>query len=101
VIPSSCAWCWSTCSAMPGSSPAAPSREVLLQVLTHFGGSVLQVAAFFGRHRRQVYRWLDRYQIDAGAIRLGEDDAGLVADADGRAQTDGPDGPDAGGYSLK
>ena len=51
---------------------ATPSREVLLRVMTHFGGSVLQVADFFGRHRRQVYRWLERYDIDPDAIRGSE-----------------------------
>jgi transcriptional regulator with GAF, ATPase, and Fis domain len=51
---------------------ATPSREVLLKVMTHFGGSVLQVADFFGRHRRQIYRWLERYEIDPEVIREGE-----------------------------
>ncbi len=60
---------------------ATPSREVLLKVMTHFGGSVLQVADFFGRHRRQVYRWLDRYEIDPEVIRDGE----AAAEPDGDA----------------
>jgi sigma-54 dependent transcriptional regulator, acetoin dehydrogenase operon transcriptional activator AcoR len=50
----------------------APSSEVLLRVIKHFGGNILLVSEFFGRHRRQVYRWMERYQIDPGAIRGAE-----------------------------
>jgi len=48
---------------------ATPSSETLVRVMKHFGGNILAVAEFFGRHRRQVYRWMERYQIDPGLIR--------------------------------
>ena len=42
----------------------APSRDDLLAVLRHFDGNVAQVAAFFGKDRRQVYRWAERHGVD-------------------------------------
>jgi DNA-binding NtrC family response regulator len=42
---------------------ATPSRDELCRVLEHFGGNVSRVAAFFGRERRQVYRWAEQQSI--------------------------------------
>jgi transcriptional regulator with GAF, ATPase, and Fis domain len=79
-------------SAPPGHAPpplelmvdrsATPSRETLLRVMSHFGGNVLNVAEFFGRHRRQVYRWMDRYQIDPDVARGGAGEAEKAPEAD-------------------
>jgi transcriptional regulator with GAF, ATPase, and Fis domain len=63
---------------------ATPDRDTLLRLLQHFAGSVPQVAQFLGRHRRQVYRWLDRHQIALGtgadATSSGDADRDPVAD---------------------
>jgi DNA-binding NtrC family response regulator len=48
---------------------ATPSREVLCEVLAHFDGRVTATADFFGRSRRQLYRWMRRLRIDPGAYR--------------------------------
>jgi transcriptional regulator with GAF, ATPase, and Fis domain len=40
-----------------------PSREVLQRVLEHHGGSVAETARFFGKDRRQIYRWADRLGV--------------------------------------
>jgi transcriptional regulator with GAF, ATPase, and Fis domain len=46
-----------------------PSRDDLAMVLEHFGGVVAEVAAFFGKDRKQVYRWMRRHGIDVGEAR--------------------------------
>ncbi|MCZ7684673.1 MAG: sigma 54-interacting transcriptional regulator [Sandaracinaceae bacterium] len=48
---------------------ATPSADELARALAHFEGNVAQVAAFFGRDRRQIYRWIDRYELDVDALR--------------------------------
>jgi DNA-binding NtrC family response regulator len=50
---------------------ATPSAEELARVIRHYAGNIAQVAAFFGRDRRQVYRWIDRYELDVDALRDG------------------------------
>jgi transcriptional regulator with GAF, ATPase, and Fis domain len=46
-----------------------PSRDDLVLVLEHFGGVVAEVATFFGKDRKQVYRWLRRHGIDVAEAR--------------------------------
>lgn len=48
----------------------APEREELLAVYQACGRSVRATAKHFGKERRQVYRWLERY----GIARDGEND---------------------------
>ena len=48
---------------------STPSRAELQSVLAHFRGNVSRVAAFFGRERRQVYRWADQLALDLGVSR--------------------------------
>jgi transcriptional regulator with GAF, ATPase, and Fis domain len=48
---------------------STPSAEELAKVLAHYKGNIAQVAEFFGRDRRQVYRWIDRYELDVEALR--------------------------------
>jgi len=48
---------------------AVPDREDLLAVVTYFGGNVAQVADYFGKDRKQIYRWAGRYDIDLAALR--------------------------------
>jgi DNA-binding NtrC family response regulator len=44
-------------------------REALEQLLEAHGGNVAAVARELGKGREQVYRWIERYRIDAGAHR--------------------------------
>lgn len=48
-----------------------PSARQLRQLLEEFHGNVKDVAAFLGKDRKQVYRWLRRDQIDPGVYRHG------------------------------
>jgi two-component system NtrC family response regulator len=50
----------------PAQGDDRPPREELERVLADFGGNVAGVAQHYGRHRRQVYRWLERYGLKAG-----------------------------------
>lgn len=42
---------------------AAPNRDELVAALAEAGGNLALVARRFGRDRRQVYRWLERYDL--------------------------------------
>ncbi len=48
---------------------AVPSADELRTVLEHFGGKVSRVAEFFGKERRQIYRWAERHAIDLDLAR--------------------------------
>ncbi len=41
-----------------------PTADGLNEVMKHFGGNIARVAEYFGKDRRQIYRWADRYEID-------------------------------------
>jgi transcriptional regulator with GAF, ATPase, and Fis domain len=47
----------------------APDREGLLAVIAHFGGNVVQIAEYFGKDRKQVYRWAERFGVSLGEFR--------------------------------
>ena len=40
-----------------------PTSSELAEAMEYFEGNVSNVAAFFGKERRQVYRWLDNYGL--------------------------------------
>jgi transcriptional regulator with GAF, ATPase, and Fis domain len=40
-----------------------PSAADLARVLEHFAGNVAEVARFFGKDRRQIYRWAQRHGL--------------------------------------
>ncbi len=46
-----------------------PTREELAQVLSREQGNIARVALFFGKDRRQVYRWAERLGVDVDASR--------------------------------
>ena len=46
-----------------------PTRDELVERLTRAQGNVAKVARDFGRARRQVYRWLERFDIDPASFR--------------------------------
>ena len=48
---------------------ATPTADDLREVLRHFEGNIANVAAFFGKDRRQVYRWAERLGVDVDSFR--------------------------------
>ncbi len=46
-----------------------PDRDQLALVLRQMEGNVARVAEFFGKDRRQVYRWLARHDLDIDELR--------------------------------
>ena len=48
---------------------AQPDAEGLREVLRHFGGNVAHVADYFGKDRRQVYRWAEQLGVEMGDYR--------------------------------
>jgi DNA-binding NtrC family response regulator len=48
---------------------AVPSADELRAVIEHFEGRIGRIAAFFGKERRQIYRWAERYEIDLASAR--------------------------------
>jgi transcriptional regulator with GAF, ATPase, and Fis domain len=53
---------------------AAPSAEDLRRVLVAHDGNVSHVARFFGRTRKQIYRWAAAHGIDVAGLRGGGED---------------------------
>jgi DNA-binding NtrC family response regulator len=56
---------------MAVASEGDPGARTLHQLLEAFEGNVREVAAFLGKDRRQVYRWLKRHHIDPDVYRKG------------------------------
>jgi transcriptional regulator with GAF, ATPase, and Fis domain len=52
-----------------------PTREELWRVLVREQGNVARAALFFGKDRRQVYRWAERLGLDVEAARGADGDA--------------------------
>jgi len=46
-----------------------PDRAALVRVLEHFGGNVERTASYFGKNRKQIYRWLEAEGIDPADFR--------------------------------
>jgi transcriptional regulator of acetoin/glycerol metabolism len=46
------------------TSKSPPTREELVEVLSAQRGVVSEVARVMGRSRKQVYRWLERHELD-------------------------------------
>jgi transcriptional regulator with GAF, ATPase, and Fis domain len=42
---------------------AVPTADELRVVIAHFGGNVSRIASFFGKERRQIYRWAEKHDI--------------------------------------
>jgi DNA-binding NtrC family response regulator len=58
----------------PESSPArsrksAPGADVVARALAAAGGNVVRAAASLGVHARQLYRWIEKYELDLDAYR--------------------------------
>ena len=56
----------------------APSHDGLVRVMRHCRGNLADVADYFGKDRRQIYRWLEKHGIDAAAFR--DPDPGKLPD---------------------
>lgn len=50
---------------------ARPDEEELRRVIAWAGGNVVRVAERYGRTRKQIYRWIERYGIDLEELRKG------------------------------
>ena len=61
---------------------AVPSAEELRAVIEAYDGNIAQVAAFFGKDRRQIYRW-------AQALARGRASRARAASRRGRAPSSG------------
>lgn len=48
---------------------ATPDDAMLRLALQHFAGNVAELAAWFQKDRKQVYRWLERASLDPDAFR--------------------------------
>ncbi len=48
---------------------AVPTADELRAVIAHFGGNVSRIAAFFGKERKQIYRWAEKYELDLDRAR--------------------------------
>ncbi len=46
-----------------------PDRETLATLLREHAGNVAAVATHFGKDRKQVYRWLERHELDANDFK--------------------------------
>jgi DNA-binding NtrC family response regulator len=50
---------------------ARPDEQELRQVIAWAGGNIARVAERYGRTRKQIYRWIERYGIDLDELRPG------------------------------
>jgi DNA-binding NtrC family response regulator len=53
---------------------AIPDADGLRRVLQECRGNVAQVAAYFGKDRKQIYRWAERLGVDLGSAREPQDE---------------------------
>ena len=64
-------WLWEQASAETAPAPApaaepsrpAPKREELIDALARHDGSVRATARYYGRDRRQIYRWMEAFGL--------------------------------------
>jgi two-component system nitrogen regulation response regulator NtrX len=52
-------------------SGEVPTTQQLRRLVEEFHGNVTDIAAFLGKDRKQIYRWLRREHIDPNAYRSG------------------------------
>lgn len=50
---------------------AVPTAAELRIVVAHFAGNVSKIAEFFGKERKQIYRWAERHGVDLDDARDG------------------------------
>jgi DNA-binding NtrC family response regulator len=46
-----------------------PDRAALVRMLEHFHGNVERTASYFGKNRKQIYRWLEAEGLDPADFR--------------------------------
>jgi transcriptional regulator with GAF, ATPase, and Fis domain len=49
--------------------PAIPPRSEIVALLEKHGGNVAELARHYGKHRKQVYRWLERHNLSGDDFR--------------------------------
>ena len=54
------------------SRTAVPTAAQFKLVVERHGGNMAKVATFFGKDRRQIYRWAERFGVDPGSFREGD-----------------------------
>ena len=54
------------------SRTAVPTAAQFKLVVERHGGNMARVATFFGKDRRQIYRWAERFGVDPGSFRDGD-----------------------------
>jgi transcriptional regulator with GAF, ATPase, and Fis domain len=59
----------SAAAILPHAAGGPPTREELCATFEALGGNIARVAKHYGKARRQIYRWAQRYQIDLRAYR--------------------------------
>jgi hypothetical protein len=52
---------------------ATPDAAGLLRVVRAYRGNIAQVAAYFGKDRKQIYRWAERLGVDLESARSDDD----------------------------
>lgn len=57
-----------TRKALTDAKAVAPDEVTLHRLLARYQGSIEDIARHFGRHRKQVYRWLERAAISQDAV---------------------------------
>ncbi len=62
-------------AAPPVRLEEEPTKEVLEQMLIEHGGNVAEISRLTGKHRQQVYRWLDKHGLTLDAYRPPKDEA--------------------------
>ena len=58
-----------TPSRPSGARPGMPTREQLAAELAEVRGNVSRLAERYGKHGKQIYRWLKRYRLDPDSFR--------------------------------
>jgi hypothetical protein len=52
-----------------GPVEAEPTKEELLALVREHGGNVAELSRLLGKHRQQIYRWLEKHGIDPNEHR--------------------------------
>jgi two-component system C4-dicarboxylate transport response regulator DctD len=53
----------------PVAATNAPGRDELAELLRGHGGNVLDLARYYGKDRKQIYRWLELHSLDPRDFR--------------------------------
>jgi hypothetical protein len=71
---------------------AVPNRDELVRLLEVYRGNMSLVAKFLGRGRRQIYRWVQRYDVDPARYRSSAGDEESECSSSTRVTSPPPEG---------